>query len=99
MKTSVLKSEYENVTHMYFGKFLEKRRLYIENAVMENFGRKKVANLKLIIGQDVEQFPIYENNKKLANESNQFFLSKAETIIASIPAAIGPEIMKAELNQ
>ena len=35
-KLSVLKSEYKIVTHMYFEKFLEKRRLYIENALMEN---------------------------------------------------------------
>ena len=29
LKTSVLKSEYESVSHMYFELFLEKRRLYI----------------------------------------------------------------------
>ena len=40
-KTPVLKSKYENVNHMYFDKFLEKRRLYIENALMENCSRKK----------------------------------------------------------
>ena len=63
-KTSVLKSEYESVTLMYFGKFLEKRRLYIENALMEICSRKKFATLKLLLGQDVEQLPKYGNKKK-----------------------------------
>ena len=39
-KTSVLKSENENVIDMYFEKFLEKPRLYFENALMENFSVK-----------------------------------------------------------
>ena len=38
-----------------FEKFLEKRRLYVENALMENCSRKKLATLKLLLGQDVEQ--------------------------------------------
>ena len=46
-KTSVLKSEHENVNHMYFEKFLEKRRLYIENALIENCSRKVVCHLKI----------------------------------------------------
>ena len=75
-KSSVLKSEYENVTHMYFIKFLEKRRLYIENALMEKCSRKKFATLKLLLGQDVEQLPKYENKKQLANDFNEFFISK-----------------------
>ena len=50
-KTSVLKSEYENVTHINFEKFLEKRRLYIENALMENCSRKKFATLKFLLGK------------------------------------------------
>ena len=40
---------------MYFEKFLEKRGLYIENALMENCSCKKFATLKLLLGQDVEQ--------------------------------------------
>ena len=92
-KLSVLKSEYENVTHMYFEKFLEKRRLYIENALMENCSRKKCAT-----GQDVEQLPKYENKKQLANDFNEFFISKVKSIIASIPTAISPEILKTEVN-
>ena len=62
-KTSVLKSEYGNVTHMYSEKFLEKRRLYIENVLMENCSRKMFATLKLLLGQDVKQHP---ENKKTA---------------------------------
>ena len=97
-KLSVLKSEYENVTHMYFEKFLEKRRLYIENALMENCSRKKYAPLKLLLGQDVEQLPKYENKKRLANDFNEFFISKVKSIIASIPTAIGPETLITEVN-
>ena len=97
-KLSVLKSEYENVTHMYFEKFLEKRILYIENALMENCSRKKLATLKLLLDQDVEQLPKYENKKQLANDYNEFFISKVKSIIASIPTAIGPEILKTEVN-
>ena len=97
-KLSVLKSEYKNVTHMYFEKFLEKRRLYIENALMENSGRKRFATLKLLLGQDVEQLPKYENKKQLANDFNEFFISKVKSIIASIPTARGPEILKTEVN-
>ena len=67
-KTSVLKSEHENVTHMYFEKLLEKRRLYIENALIENCSRKKFATLKLLLGQDVEQLPKSENKKQPAND-------------------------------
>ena len=69
-KTFVLKSEHENVTHMCFGKFLEQRRLYIENALMENSSRIKFATLKLLPGQNVEQLPKYENKKQLANSFN-----------------------------
>ena len=83
---------------MYFEKFLEKRRLYIENALMENCSRKKFATLKLLLVQDVEQLPKYENKKQLANDFNKFFISKAKSIIASIPTAIGPEILKTEVN-
>ena len=79
---------------MYFEKFLEKRRLYIENALMEKCGRKKFATLRLFLGQDVEQLPKYENKKQLANDFNKFFISKVKSIIASIPTAIGPEILK-----
>ena len=97
-KKSVLKFEYEKTKHLFFEKLLEKRRLYIENAVMEDCGRRKFATLKFILDQDVEQFPINENTKKLANESNEFFISKVDFIIASIPTAVGPEIMKAEVK-
>ena len=44
-----------------FQKLLEKRRLYIENELMENCSRKKFTTLKLLPGQDVEQLPKYEN--------------------------------------
>ena len=93
-KTSVLESEYENVSHMYFEKFLEKGRLYIENALMEKCSRKKFATLKLLLGQDVEQLPKYETKKQLANNFNEFFMSQVESFIASIPTAIGSEIVK-----
>ena len=83
---------------MYFEKFLEKRRLYIEIALMENCSRKKLVTLKLLLGQDVEQLPKYENKKQLANDFNEFFISKVESIIASIPTAMGPEIQKTEVN-
>ena len=46
-KTSVLKSDYEMVTHMYFAKILEKRRLYIENVLMENCNRNVFVTLIL----------------------------------------------------
>ena len=62
-KTSVMKSESENVNHLYFEKFVEKRRLYIENALLEYCSRNKFATLKLLLGQDVEQLPKYENKK------------------------------------
>ena len=42
---------------MYFEKLLEMRRLYFENAFLENLDRKKFATLKLLLGQDVEQLP------------------------------------------
>ena len=47
-KTWVLKSEYENVSQMYFEQFFEKLRIYIENALMEKCRHKKFANLKLL---------------------------------------------------
>ena len=97
-KLSVLKSEYKNVTHMYFENFLEKRRLYLENALMENCSRKNFATLKMLLGQDVEQLPKYENKKQLANNFNKLFISKVKSINASIPTAIGPEILKTEVN-
>ena len=97
-KTSVLKSDFENVTYMYFEKFLEKLRLYLENALMENCSRKKFANLKLLVGQDVERLPKYENKRQLANDFYEFFISKVKSIIASIPSAIGPEILKTEVS-
>ena len=93
-KTSVLKSDFENVTYMYFEKFLEKIRLYLENALMEKCSRKKLATIKLLVGQDVEQLPKYGNKTQLANDFNEFLISKVESIIASIPTAIGPEILK-----
>ena len=52
----------------------------------------------MVLGQDVEQLPKYENKKQLANDFNEFFISKVESIIASIPTAIGPEILKTEVN-
>ena len=97
-KTSVLKSEYENVTRMCFEKFSEKRRLYIENSLMENCSPKKFATLKLLLGQEVEKLPKYENKKQLANDYNEFFISKVESIVASILTAIGPEILKTEVK-
>ena len=83
---------------MYFEKFLEMRRLFIENALMENCSRKNCTTLKLLLGQDVEQLLKYENRKQLENHFNRFFISKVETIIASISSAIGPEILKAEVD-
>ena len=65
---------------------------------MENCSRKKFATLKLLLGQDVEQLSKYENKKQLANDFNEFFISKVESIIASLPTAIGPEILKTEVN-
>ena len=67
-KTYVLKAEYENITHMYFEKFLEKRRLYIENALKENCNRKEFAELKLLLGQDVEQLSKMKTKNQLAND-------------------------------
>ena len=61
---------------MYFEKFLEKRRLYIENTLMENCSRKKISILNLLLGQNVEQLPKYENQKELANYFSEFFISK-----------------------
>ena len=72
-KKSILKSEYENVTHMNFEKFLEKCRLYIENALMENCSRKKFATLKLVFGQDIEQFPKLETKNCLQTTSTSVF--------------------------
>ena len=34
----------------------------------------------------------------MKNDFNEFFISKVETIIPSIPTAIGPETLKAEVN-
>ena len=65
---------------------------------MENCSRKNFATLKLLLGQDAEQLPKYENKKELGNEFNEFIISKVESIIASIPTAIGPEILKTEVN-
>ena len=65
---------------------------------MENCSRKKFATLKLLLGQYVEQLTKYENKKQLANDFNEFFISKVKSIIASIPTAISPEILKAEVN-
>ena len=62
-KTSVLKSEYENIIQMFFEKFLEKRGLYIENKLMEICSRKEFGTLKLLHGQDVEQLPKCENKQ------------------------------------
>ena len=86
------------VTTCIFVKFLEKGRFYIENALMENCSGKKVATLKLLLGQDVEQLPKYENQKQLANDFNEFFVSKVERIVASILTAIGPENLKTQFN-
>ena len=97
-KIFVLKFEYENFTHIYFEKLTEKRRLYIENALMENCRRKKFASLKLLHGQDVKQLPKYENKKLFANDFNEFLISKVESIVASICTATGPEIPTIEIN-
>ena len=97
-KTYVLKSEYENVTPMYILKILEEPRLYIENALMENCSRKKCAPLKLLLYQDVKQLPKYENMKEIANLFNKFYISKVESIIASIPNATRPKILITEFN-
>ena len=83
---------------MCFEKFLEKRWLYIENALTENCSRKMFATLKLFFGQDVEQLPKYEHKKQLANDFNEFFIFKVEPIFASISTALGPEVLKAEVN-
>ena len=83
---------------MYFENFSEKRRLYIEKTLMKNFSRKKFAKLKLLLVQDVEQIYKYENKEQLANDFNEFFISKVKSIMASIPTAIGPEILKTEVN-
>ena len=64
---------------------------------MENFSLKKLASLKYLLGQDVEQLPKYESKKQPANDFNKFFINKVKTIIASIPTAIGPEFLKAEV--
>ena len=72
-KTSVLKCDYEKVTHMYFAKILEKRRLHIEKALMEKCNGNEFVTLILYRGQDVEQLPKHENKRKLANEFNKFF--------------------------
>ena len=47
---------------MFFEKQLEKRRLYIENALMEKVSRKKFASLKGLLCLDVEQLPKCGNN-------------------------------------
>ena len=52
----------------------------------------------MLLGQDVEQLMKYKNKKHLANDLKQFFISKLEGIFASIPTAIGPEILKTEVN-
>ena len=52
----------------------------------------------MLLGQDVEQLPKFENKKQLANDFNEFFISKVKSIIASIPTAIGPEVLKTEVN-
>ena len=83
---------------MYFEKFIEKHRLYIENALIKNCSRNKFAIIRLLLGQDVEQLPKFKTKNQLANNFNEFFLSKLEKIIASIPTAIGPEILKTEVN-
>ena len=97
LKTSVLKSEYENINQIYFEKILQKRRLYIENALMEKCSRKTFDTLKLLLGQDVEQLPNFETKNQLRNDFNDFFISKVESIIVSIHK-IGPEILKTEVN-
>ena len=63
---------------MYFEKLLEKRRLYIENALMEICSGKKFATLKFLLGQNEEQLPIYENKKQPANYFNEFIISKVK---------------------
>ena len=65
---------------------------------MENCSRKKFATLKLLLGQDLELLPKYENKKQLANDFNEFFISKVASIIASIRTWKGPEILKTEVN-
>ena len=65
---------------------------------MENCSGKKFATLKLFFGQDVDQLPKFENKKQLANDFKEFFISKVENFVASNPTAIGPEILKIEVN-
>ena len=71
-KTSLLKFQYENVTHMYVENFLEKRTSYIENALMANCSRKKFTTLKLLSGQDVEQVPKFDNKKTTCKRLKRF---------------------------
>ena len=98
LKASLFKFENKNVTHMYFETFLQKRRLFIENALMKNCSGRKFATLKLFFGQDVDQLPKFENKKQLANDIKEFFISKVESFVASNPTAIGSEILKIEVN-
>ena len=65
---------------------------------MENCSRKKFATLKLLPGQDVKQLRKHENKKQPATNFTELFISKVETIFTSIPTAIGPEILKTEVN-
>ena len=58
---------------------------------MENFSRKKFAILNLLLGQNVEQLPKYETKNGLQTKSTSS-LSNVESIIASIPTAVGPKI-------
>ena len=46
-KTSVLKSEYEKVTNIYFEKFLAKCSLYNENALIKKTAADKFCYLKI----------------------------------------------------
>ena len=52
----------------------------------------------MLLDQDVEQLPKYESKKQLENDFNEFVISRVESIIASIPTAIGTEILKTEVD-
>ena len=66
---------------------------------MEKGNRKKFTTLKLFLDQNVEPLPKFENKKQLAN-LKEFFICKAETIVATItiPTAKRPEIVETEVD-
>ena len=52
----------------------------------------------MLLSQDVDRLLKYKNKKQLANDFTEFFIFKLEGIIATIPTAMGPEILKTEVN-